>query len=416
MTNVQIFLMVVLWVSVAVVFFITLAHIDYTDSKEEKKLGIQMVSLWAVQLILAVIASCFHFLLLPLTIAGVVIMILAIILAVRKEPVELKEFLKQDELSVGEAGAKAKKVLKKPIWKILGLLLLIGALGWGAFTVTRASFVKVNPGERAIKRYFGEVEPQSYGPGLVWYIPFSQDWGNEVIVVNTRPKTFDYHSVIRTKEQLKASIYYSVTCQINEERVHVMYNKYTDIDNYKSVKIDHMMPSIMMLLTSKMSFWSLSDETSSLVTEAAQYILNDQLGADSLVAITNFYFKGYQASAEIEAKIEQIAQAHQNIELEQLKLQMAKIETEKVREEAQQTYERMAAVAKANGIEIEILNKNITNPLIAQYRVAKALEEAASKWDGSINTPNALTIMKSAGENGGGISPSIFPIMPINTK
>lgn len=156
MSHIQIFLMFAIWVPVVITGIILGANADrYSPSDNERKVTCQIGILWAIQLILAIIGSAMHVLLLPMAIACVVVLGAAIMLSVSKKPVKLKEFFSKDGRSIGETGikakTKAKKFFKKPIWKILGVLLLVGALGWGAFALFKASAVLVNQGERAVK-------------------------------------------------------------------------------------------------------------------------------------------------------------------------------------------------------------------------------------------------------------------------
>ncbi len=361
-----------------------------------------------LQVILGVVALFYEESMFLMSILIVILIAPYFIFMYSDQAVKWLEGLWNKDVEKTNQGTKTKRPLSKGFKTIGWVILIVAFLVFFGWIFDRSNTL-VKQGERGVKTVAGKVVPKTYDPGLVTNLPFCERWGFDVIIVDIRPKTFEYNSLIRTKEQLKATIDYSVTCQINETKVHVMYDKYTDIENYKTVNIDHMMPSVMLMLTSKMSFWSFSDEATNLVTEAAQWILNDQLKADSLVTITNFYFKGYQASPEIEALIEQTAQARQGVELEKWKLERARIETEKVKQEAAQTYERLAAVAKANGIDVQIKADALKNPFVAQYEVAKALQQ----WNGSLTLPNTLAIMEQASNGGGGTS--IFPIVPITT-
>ena len=94
-----------------------------------------------------------------------------------------------------------------------------------------------------------------------------------------------------------------------------------------------------------------------------------------------------------------------NEKLEKYKSQMAKQATARVKEEAQQTYERMAAEAKAQGIEVELKAKALkNNPFVAQYELAKAIQ----KWNGELNLPQTLTMMEGANSSG-----TIIPFLKI---
>lgn len=70
-----------------------------------------------------------------------------------------------------------------------------------------------------------------------------------------------------------------------------------------------------------------------------------------------------------------------------------------------QEYERIAAVAKANGIDVQIKAEALRNPFVAQYELAKAIQN----WNGKLTLPNTLMMMGS-GTNG------ILPIVPLNVR
>ena len=416
MNGIQIFLLFVVWVPVVVTLIIMASAIDCIYSDDDRKLSAQITVLFGIQIIAAILACVFHVLLLPVAITSVIIMVLVIILYNRDHPLHLSDVrnyfssLREEKREDLESSDKPKKSHKK-FWRWFWAIVALLALGYGAIFVVKKSFVLVNQGERGIKLSFGKVVQKSYGPGLVWYLPFSEDWGNKVIKVEVRPQRYGYNVPVRTKELQKVSLDCSVLLQLTPDSIHVLYDKYTGYEAYEQKVVRDMVQQIMLTLSSQMSFWSFAEETNSLMADAVEYIANDQLLSQNLVKVEAFRLKGYQASPEVEALIEQTAQAHQNIELQQLKLEMAKIETEKVKQEAIQTYERLAAVAKANGIDVQIKAEALKNPFVAQYEVAKALQ----KWNGDLTLPNTLMTMSSAA-GGGGISPSVLPIVPITTK
>ena len=123
---------------------------------------------------------------------------------------------------------------------------------------------------------------------------------------------------------------------------------------------------------------------------------------------TDAQLQAEETAAELEAAAR--AAEEKAARLEKLKVEKAKVETERVKQEALQTYERLAAVAKANGIDVQIKAAALRNPFVAQYEVAKALQN----WNGEVTLPNTLAIMEQASNGGGGAS--IFPIVPITTK
>lgn len=417
MNGIQIFLLFVIWVPVVVTLIIMCSALDCIYDDDDRKLSAQITVLFAIQLIAAILACVFHVLLLPVAIISVIIMVLAIILYNINQPLHLSDVrnyfssLKGEKREDLESSDKPKKSHKK-FWRWFWAIVALSALGYGAIFVVKNSFVLVNQGERGIKLSFGKVVQKSYGPGLVWYMPFSQDWGNKVIKVEVRPQRYGYNVPVRTKELQKVSLDCSVLLQLTPDSIHVLYDKYTGYEAYEQNVVRDLVQQTMLTLSSQMSFWSFAEETNSLMADAVTYIVNDQLIAQNLVKVEAFRLKGYQASPEVEALIEKTVQAHKNIELEQLKLEMAKIETEKVKQEAIQTYERLAAVAKANGIDVQIKAEALKNPFVAQYEVAKALQ----KWNGDLTLPNTLMTMSQAAGGNGGVAPSIFPIMPITTK
>lgn len=288
---------------------------------------------------------------------------------------------------------------KKVAW-LLVILIIIGAVG---SNVAKHSFVKVDPGQRGIKRQWGQIQDSSYAPGLVWYIPFSEEMGNEVVLVDIVPHRYEYTFKVRTKDLQQIDLKCAVLCELNDSKVHRLYDKYQGYDAYEQKVIKDMVNSTMLALSSLTDIWSFVGREESMTMDAVKYIVNDQLLADNLVAVKTFRLLSYQASPEFEKLVEQTAQAKQGVKLEEYKAQMARQATERVKQEAIQAYERLAAVAKAEGLKIQIQAEALKdNPFVAQYEMAKALQ----KWNGNISLPQTLTIMKGANEGGG------FPVFP----
>ena len=292
------------------------------------------------------------------------------------------------------------KITKKVI-----LSLIIIALGVVIGTAPK-SYVKVDPGQRAIKTEWGVIKDTTYAPGLVWKIPFTENLGNEIFVVDIKPQRYQYPLQARTKDMQRVKWDVAILCELNPDKVHVMYDKYLGYSEYEEKVIRDLVKTTMLSLTSMAEFWAIAGNETNIITSAIEYIVNDQLMSDNLVSLSSLRILDYKASEEIEKMIEEIALAKQGITLETYKAQMAKAATERVKQEAIQAYERLAAEAKAKGLEVELVSKAVNNPFIAQYEVAKALQ----KWNGEVALPQTLTLMESA--NGGA---SVFPIMPINT-
>ena len=292
------------------------------------------------------------------------------------------------------------KITKKVI-----LSLIIIALGVVIGSAPK-SYVKVDPGQRAIKTEWGVIKDTTYAPGLVWKIPFTENLGNEIFVVDIKPQRYQYPLQARTKDMQRVKWDVAILCELNPDKVHVMYDKYLGYSEYEEKVIRDLVKTTMLSLTSMAEFWAIAGNETNIITSAIEYIVNDQLMSDNLVSLSSLRILDYKASEEIEKMIEEIALAKQGITLETYKAQMAKAATERVKQEAIQAYERLAAEAKAKGLEVELVSKAVNNPFIAQYEVAKALQ----KWNGEVALPQTLTLMESA--NGGA---SVFPIMPINT-
>lgn len=287
--------------------------------------------------------------------------------------------------------------------KIAWLLVILIIIGAASVNVGRHSFVKIDPGQRGIKRQWGQVVDSSYVPGLVWYIPYSQDMGNEVITIDIVPHRYEYTFKVRTKDLQQISLKCAVLCEMNDARVHKLYDKYQGYDAYEQKVIKDMVNSIMLAMSSLTDIWSFAGREEAMTMDAVKYIANDQLLADNLVKIRTFRLLSYQASDEFEKLVEKSAQAKQGIKLEEYKAKMAQQATERVRQEAIQAYERLAAKAKAEGLKIQIQADALKdNPFVAQYEMAKALQ----KWNGNISLPQTLTIMKGANGGGG------FPVIP----
>lgn len=289
--------------------------------------------------------------------------------------------------------------------KTATVLIILIVLVFGCWRVSQDSFVKVNPGQRAVKTVWGQIKDSSYVPGLVWYIPYSRHMGNEVQIVDVQPQRYEYTFSVRTKDLQKISLKCALLCEMNDSQVHKMFEKYQGYKQYEEKVIRDMVNSTMLTLSALTDIWSFVGNEEKIITEAVEYIVRDQLLTEGLVKVKTFRLLSYQASPEFENLIEQTVQAKQGEKLEKYKSQMAKQATARVKEEAQQTYERMAAEAKAQGIEVELKAKALkNNPFVAQYELAKAIQ----KWNGELNLPQTLTMMEGANSSG-----TIIPFLKI---
>lgn len=293
----------------------------------------------------------------------------------------------------------------KKLKLLIVIAIAVAILAKLSLSVINNSFVKISPGQRAVKAKWGKIQDTTYKPGLVWFIPYTQDMGNEVFVVDVKPQRYEYSIVARTKDMQRVTWNYAVLCEIKEDRLHVMYDKYTNYTEYEQKVVRDLMQFTMLSLSSMVDFWSIAGSERNIVTSAVEYIVNDQLINENLVSISSLKILGYEASPEFEALIAQTIQTRQGITIEEYKVEMAKIVTERVKEEAIQAYELLAAEVKARGLEVEITANAVKdNPFIAQYEMAKALQ----KWDGKLSLPNTLTLMEGA--NGA----SVVPFLGLN--
>ena len=286
------------------------------------------------------------------------------------------------------------------------VLCTLAVISYCAYNVVEASYVKINPRQRGVRTLWGEIEDTTYAPGLVWCIPYTTEMGNEVHVVDVEPQRYVYKVSTRTKDMQRVSWSCAVLCEINQNKVHVMYDKYDNHTKYEEKVIRDLVQTTMLSISSMADFWSIAGNERNMVTTAIEYIVNDQLMAEDLVKVSSFKILNYSASSEFEALIEETLKARQGITLEQYKTEMAKQATERVKQEAMQVYERMVAEVKAQGMETQIRAEALKgNPFVAQYELAKAFQ----KWNGNLSLPQTLTIMEGA-NNGS----SIIPFIGIN--
>lgn len=302
--------------------------------------------------------------------------------------------------------------------KLLGWLAIIAIIVYviGSRVIPN-SYALIKPGFRGVKTTWGQIDSISYAPGLVWKIPFSEEMGNDIIVVDIKPQRFEYNFNVKTKDQQEVSFNCALVLMLNENSVHNLIDKYPGGTNeYEQTIVKDLVNSTVRTLFGQTDIWMFASEgQDKLITDATQYIVNDNLIRQNLMSLSSVRNLGYKTSQEFENLIEQTVLAKQGITLEEYKAQMAKQATIRVKEEAIQTYERLAAVAKANGLEIQIKAEAVNNnPFIAQYEIAKAL----NNWNGSIpNLPEVFTTMQD-GSNQGSDLIKFFPIptTPINKQ
>lgn len=291
--------------------------------------------------------------------------------------------------------------------KIASILIILIAIVPGLVQVFNSSYVVVHPGERAVKVAWGEIKDTTYGPGHVWTLGCTESLGNNVYIVDVKPQKYSYSLRVRTKDLQKITLNVSVLCEPNGNRVHKVIDKYKNYNEYEQKIIRDLVKTTMLSLSGMTDIWSFVGKYDQITLDAVNYIINDQLIAENVVSVKAIRILDYKASKEFEDFIEKTVQTQQGLKLEEYKAQKAAVETQRVMEEAKQAYERLAAIAKANGVELEIKSKTLKNPYISQYEVAKALQ----KWNGNISLPQTLTLMETA--NSGMPLAPLLPMMKI---
>ena len=289
--------------------------------------------------------------------------------------------------------------MKKKI-AVVTLILLVFLLP-AAWKLFNKAYVKVPPKHSAFKTCWGVIQDTTYGPGLVWLLPGTEEMGNTVTIVNTEPKNYEYQFEVKTKNLQKIKLKVSVLQEPIAPNLHRMANKYSSYDAYQQQVVKDLLKSTMITMCGLTDIWSLVGGYEGMTLEAVNFIINDQLIKDDYVSIRAIRLLGFEASPEFEQLMEKTAQAQQEISLEELKAKKAAVETQKVLEEARQTYERMAAVVKANGLATQIEAEAVNNnPFIAQYRAAQALQN----WNGELSLPQTLSIIEASNKG--------LPILP----
>ena len=296
--------------------------------------------------------------------------------------------------------------------KLLGWMAILAIIiGLATYHVLPETYTLVKPGQRGVKTQWGQIVDKSYPPGLVWKFPFSKDLGNDIILIDVKPQRFEYNFNVKTKDLQEISFNCALVLKLNEEEVHRLIDSYPEgTTEYEKTVIKDLVNSTILGLFGQTDIWMfVAEGQDKLITQATEYIINDNLLSHNLMSVSSVRNLGYKASPEFEALIEQAVQAKQGITVEEYKAQMAKQATIRVKEEAIQTYERLAATAKANGLKVQIEAEAVkNNPFIAQYEVAKAL----NKWNGSIpNLPEVFTTIKEGSDkNSGSDIIKFFPL------
>lgn len=269
-------------------------------------------------------------------------------------------------------------------WKLVFYMLIAFIAFYIGFFIFRNSYMIAYPGTTAAKVTFGSVDQKAY-QGFFWKIPFCS-YG---VLVNTKQQESRYECRnIKTQDLQTVGLKCSVIYQVNADKVPEI------VRNVEPEKIDSVIlfPRIANALQEtigKNDVYLLVTQQE-MVREATKYILADQLSDEGYLNIKEILFYEPQFSSQFEKMIEQKM-------TEQQLLEIAKIQTLKVEEEAKQL------LTKAS-VDIDVLqqkNKLLTNPLIIKYEATKMLQN----WKGDI--PSTLVLSGSD---------AALPILPLGSQ
>lgn len=237
------------------------------------------------------------------------------------------------------------------------------------------------PGTTAAKVTLGTVSDTPY-QGFFWRIPFLSD----VVLINTRQQTREYTvSQLKTQDLQTVGLECAVIYQINSQKVPDIVRN-LDVENIEAEVLSPRLANSLQETVGKNDVFLLVTQQE-MVREATKYILADMLSVDEFINIKDVLFYNPKFSPQFEQVIE-------NKKREEQLLEIAKIQTQKVEEEAKQLW------LKAE-VELKVLqreNQVLTNPLIAKYEAIKVLQ----KWQGDV--PSTLIMSGEA---------SALPIVPI---
>lgn len=248
-----------------------------------------------------------------------------------------------------------------------------------------ASFVAINclhvvhPGYRAVVDCYGYVQQKSYKNGIVKTIP-----GSKVIIYDVHMKNQKFSVEVKSSSMQDVKVSGVLNFNLNGDQVHRLYEAVGEED-YKPVLITPLLEGAISEVVGKQTpeFIVNSQE---MIREAVLYIMKDQLEQTQLVNVNDLRMFRPRFDSAFEKAISDKVVAQQITE-------KAKIETQKVEEEAIQMKKRLEA--EAYGINLK--SKAMNNPLIVKYEYAKAM----GKWTGKL--PSTLVV----GQNGS------IPVLPL---
>lgn len=255
--------------------------------------------------------------------------------------------------------------------KLIVCMAIIAGV-WGCLFLALNSIDVIPVGMTGAKETLGVVDSKPR-KGWVLKVPFI----SRIIKVNTRQQTYNFETSFKTNNGQNVKVPVSIVYQFREQNVPDMV-KNINVATYQDLILAPYLTNALQDAIGKSDPFLLVTNTD-MVSSATRYILENQLNQNQYIQIKDILFGKPIFPKSLEDAIEKKLTETQLVEL-------AKIQTLRVQEEAKQ----MLAMASANAKGVAELSKALSNPLVVKYEAIKALQ----KWDGKL--PNSLVISDDA--------------------
>lgn len=256
--------------------------------------------------------------------------------------------------------------------KKLTICMAIIAGVWGCLFLALNSIDVIPVGMTGAKETLGVVDSK---PRKGWVL--KEPFISRIIKVNTRQQTYNFETSFKTNDGQNVKVPVSIVYQFREQNVPDMV-KNINVATYQDLILAPYLTNALQDAIGKSDPFLLVTNTD-MVSSATRYILENQLNQNQYIQIKDILFGKPIFPKSLEDAIEKKLTETQLVEL-------AKIQTLRVQEEAKQ----MLAMASANAKGVAELSKALSNPLVVKYEAIKALQ----KWDGKL--PNSLVISDDA--------------------
>lgn len=255
--------------------------------------------------------------------------------------------------------------------KLIVCMAIIAGV-WGCLFLALNSIDVIPVGMTGAKETFGVVDSK---PRKGWVL--KEPFISRIIKVNTRQQTYNFETSFKTNDGQNVKVPVSIVYQFREQNVPDMV-KNINVATYQDLILAPYLTNALQDAIGKSDPFLLVTNTD-MVSSATRYILENQLNQNQYIQIKDILFGKPIFPKSLEDAIEKKLTETQLVEL-------AKIQTLRVQEEAKQ----MLAMASANAKGVAELSKALSNPLVVKYEAIKALQ----KWDGKL--PNSLVISDDA--------------------